>query len=238
MSPELGLAVFLTLLCGPTVLWLGYRAVRGRPGRFSSSFNTVSEPIGSSQPAPDESEGLVGRAGFWVCRTCHSLNRREANRCYGCHAAMGSAAQPPPGEQPVSRGVPVMAEGIARSFGAAAGTTVPSATARTALLEPEVLAPDPEPQPAAAPSQATAAAPVCRYLGFRDDPSTRCDFPDPRNLCHATPGPGTRSFASPLRFVTGKAGTRRPQPIGAEHQRSSCLSATHERCSRYPTVQV
>ena len=113
-----------------------------------------------------------------------------------------------------------------------------SATARTALLEPEVVAPDPEPQPVAGPSQAAAGAPVCPYLGFRDDPSTRCDFPDPRNLCHAASGRGAPSFRSPLRFVTGKAGTRRPQPIGAEHQRSSCLSATHEQCSRYATVQV
>ena len=129
MSPELGLAVFLTLLCGPTALWLGYRALRERPGRFSSSFNAVSESISSSQPAPGESEGLVDGDGFWVCWACHSLNRREANRCYGCLAAIGVAAQPPASEQPVSRGVPVMAQGIARSFGAASGTTVASATA-------------------------------------------------------------------------------------------------------------
>jgi hypothetical protein len=240
MSPEQGLAVILTLLCGPTAIWLGYRALRGRPGRFSTSFNAVSEPTRSSQPAPDALtlEGLVDRGGFWVCWTCHSLNRPEANRCYGCHTAMGSAGQPPPGDLPVRRRVPVMAGVIARSAGAAARAPVASATTRTAVMASVVLAADPEPQPAAGASHATAAAPVCPYLGFRDDPSTRCDFPDPRNLCHATPGPGGGSFAPPRWSVTGKADTRRPQPIGAEHQRSSCLSATHEQCSRYATIQV
>jgi hypothetical protein len=238
MSPELGLAVFVTLLVGSTALWLSYRTLRAHRVPSAGSSHAASEPVRSSRPSPQEIAALVGRDGFWVCWTCRSLNRPKAKRCYACRAAMGSVGQPVPGPLPVSRRVPVMAKPTARTFRETAGATVASATTPTAVMASVVLARDPEPRPGAGASQATAAAPVCPYLGFRDDPSTRCDFPDSRNLCHATPGPGAGSFAPPRRFVTGKASTRRPQPVDAGHQRSSCLSATHERCSRYAAVLV
>jgi hypothetical protein len=216
MSPELGIALFVTLIWGPTLLWVGYRTLRGHRG-------------------PN---------GFWVCGTCRSLNRREANRCYGCRTAMSSAVRQAPGELQdpgellVSRGVPVMADGIARSSGEAAGTTVTLATPRNASPAPEILVRDPERVLSAAPREAPVGVPVCPFLGFKSDPSTRCDFPDPRNLCHATSERGAMSLAPTRRFVTGIAGARRPQPIGAEHQKSRCLTATHGQCARYPAVEL
>ena len=107
MSPELGI-LFAALLWGPTALWLVYRTLRGRQGRLSGPFSRA-------QLAPDELEALVGSDGFWACGTCRSLNRGEANRCYSCRTAKGSAGRPAPRELPDSPGVPVMAAGIARS---------------------------------------------------------------------------------------------------------------------------
>ena len=238
MSPELGFALFVTLLYGPTALWLGYRALRQYRGRLPEPFNAESKPMRRSQLAPDEVEALVGSDEFWVCGTCRSLNRREANRCYGCRTAKGSAGRQAPGELPVSRGVPVMADGIARSSGEAAGTTVALATPRDAPPAPEIRVRAPEHVLSAAPPEALAGVPVCPFLGFRDDPSTRYDFPDPGNLCHATSERGATSVASPRRFGTRMAGTRRSQPIDAEHQKSRCLTAAHEQCARYPAVEV
>jgi hypothetical protein len=237
MSPELGVILLVTLLCGPTSLWLVYRA-------------------------------LSGSDGFWVCDTCHSLNRSEANRCYGCRTAKDSPGRQAPdelpvgpgvpvmlpvsrgfpvmaegiarssGQLPVSRGFPVMAEGIARSSGAATGTTVAIATPRNAPPAPETVVPAPGHLLSAALLEAPAGVPVCPFLGWRDDPSTRYDYPDPANLCHATSERGATSVASPRRILTGVAGTRRSSPIGLGHQESHCLTAAHEQCARYPAVEV
>ena len=109
MSPELGFALFLTLLWGPTALWLAYHAVRGRRSRRSESFRVASETVPNSLVAPGRPEVLVAQ-GFWVCGACHSLNRREAGRCYSCKAMMGSTGQPAPAQQPARGMVAVMAE--------------------------------------------------------------------------------------------------------------------------------
>jgi hypothetical protein len=131
-----------------------------------------------------------------------------------------------------------MADGIARPSGEAAGTTVAPATPRNAPPAPEIAVRAPEHVLSAAPPEAPAGVPVCPFLGFRNDPSTRYDFPDPANLCHATSERGATSVASPRRFVTSMAGTRRSQPIGVEHQKSRCLTAAHKQCARYPAVEV
>ena len=213
MSPEQGVILLVTLLCGPTALWLVYRA-------------------------------LSGSDGFWVCDTCHSLNRSEANRCYGCRTAKDSPGRQAPDELPVgpgvpvmlpvSRGFPVMAEGIARSSGAATGTTVAIATPRNAPPALEIVAGAPELAVSAARPEAGAGARVCPFLGLKDDPSTRYDFPDPANRCHATSERGGTSVAPLRRFAIGTAGTTRSQPIGVIHQESLCLTAAHVQCARYP----
>jgi hypothetical protein len=241
MSPE-GIALVVTLFWGLTALWLAYRTPRGRRGRH-----------------PPESFA-EGSNRLWLCGTCHSLNRRDVQLCFNCRTAKVSAGRRAPGEQPVNRGVPVMAEGIAGrrapgeqpvnrgvpvmaeglavSSGEAAGTTVAPATPRNAFPAPEILVRAPEHRLSAAVLGAPTSVPVCPFLGFRDDPSTRYDFPDPANLCHATSGRGTTSLASPRRFVTGVAGTRRPQPIAAQYQKSHCLTGAHEQCARYLAVEV
>jgi hypothetical protein len=219
MSPE-GIALVVTLFWGLTALWLAYRTARGHRGRH-----------------PPESFA-EGSNRLWLCGTCHSLNRRDVQLCFNCRKGKGFAGGQTPGELPVSRGVPVMAEGSAGSSVEDAGTTVAPATPRNAPPAPEILVRAPEHLLSAAVVGAPPSVPVCPFLGFRDDPSTRYDFPDPANLCHATSGRGTTSLASPRRFVTGVAGTRRPQPIAAQHQKSRCLTAAHEQCAQYLAVEV
>jgi hypothetical protein len=241
MSPE-GIALVVTLFWGLTALWLAYRTPRGHRGRH---------PLESFTESSD---------GLWLCGTCLSLNRRDVNLCYNCRTAEVSAGRQTPGELSVSRGVPVMAEGIAGrqapgelsvsrgvpvmaegsavSSGEAAGTTVAPATPRNAFPAPEILVRAPEHRLSAAVLGAPTSVPVCPFLGFRDDPSTRYDFPDPANLCHAPSGRASTSLASPRQFVTGSAGHRRPQPIAAQYQKSRCLTAAHEQCARYLAVEV
>ena len=211
MSPEMGV-LFVALLWGPTALWLVYRTLRGHRGRLSGPFSR-------SQLAPDELEASVDSDGFWACGTCSSLNRGEANRCYSCRTAKGSAGRQAPSELPVSPGVPVMAASAARSSGEVAGTTLALATPRNAPPVSEVHVRAPEKVLSAAPSEAPGGVPVCPFLGLRKDPSTRYDFPDPGNSCRA-------------------AGARRPQPISVEHQKSRCLTAAHEPCARYVAVEM
>ena len=226
MSPELGFALFLTLLWGPTALWLAYHAVRGRRSRRSKSFRVASETVPNSLVAPGRPEVLVAQ-GFWVCGACHSLNRREAGRCYSCKAMMGSTGQPAPAQQP-ARGmvavmaepepakaemVPVMAQAvpvIAASYAQPRGSAAPTIPAPAALRSDApvmaaladaptpvmaALADDPAPVLTAAPRATPVRPPVCPFLGFRDDPSTRCDYPDPRNRCHATSSASRRRFS-------------------------------------------
>jgi hypothetical protein len=238
VSTELGLVLLVTLLWGPTALWLAYRAVLGHRGRLSGSSDIAYEPMRSSQPSTDEIEALVARDGFWVCWTCRSLNRREAKVCYGCKTAMDSAGRQAPAEPAVTRMVPVMADGIARSAGEVAGATVSRVASGDALPAPGVLVRDPVPVFLAAPRESPRGAPACPYLGFRDDPTTRCDFPDPRNLCHAAPDRGETPFAFPRGLITRKGSTTRSSPIGPEHQGSTCLAATYEQCARYPAAEA
>ena len=80
------------------------------------------------------------------------------------------------------------------------------------------LADDPAPVLTAAQRATPLSPPVCPFLGFRDDPSTRCDYPDPRNQCHAT------SSASRRQFLPGQAGAKRSREIDASHQQSRCLT--------------
>jgi hypothetical protein len=185
-----------------------------------------SETVGSPLPAPVQPDVLVAQ-GFWVCGACRSVNRREAKRCYGCKTAVEPTDQPLPVAQPVRELVPVMAEGAAVSSDGAAMTTALLAAPWTNAPTPNAVVGDPEPVLTAAQHEVPAGVAVCPVLGFRNDPSTRCDFPDPRNLCHAAPERGATSFASPRRFIPGRAGSMRSEEIGASHQKSVCLTTAH-----------
>jgi hypothetical protein len=233
MGPEI-LVLFVALLWGPTALWLVYRTVRGHRGRVPESVKAASERW---KLAPGGPESLVVPDEFWSCGRCRSLNRREANRCYRCETARDSVGGREPSELPVSPGVPVMAEGIARSSAElpvspgvpvmaegiarssdqVAGTAV--AAARNATPAPEILVRAAEPMLPAAPPEAPVGVPVCPFLGLKDDPSTHYDFPHPANLCRA-------------------ASNRRAQPIEPGHQGSHCLTAAHNLCARYPAIEV
>ncbi len=142
------------------------------------------------------------------------------------------------GDLPVGPGIPVMAAGVARSSGEVLETAVVPATPGGAPLASETPDPTTESVVSAASPSALAGAAICPFLGFRDDSSTRFDFPDTRNLCHATAGRGTSSVSSRRPSVIGLPGTRKPQPIGVEHQESHCLTAEHEQCARYPAREA
>jgi len=118
--------------------------------------------------------------------------------------------------------------------GEVAGTTAALVNLGSDPRPPEILVGSPEHASTASPPEAPAGMPVCPFLGFRDDPSTRCDFPDPANHCHATSKRAAISAASARRFFASITGTGRPQPIAAEHQESCCLTAAHQLCARYP----
>jgi hypothetical protein len=74
---------------------------------------------------------------------------------------------------------------------------------------------------------------VCPFLGLRDDPSTRYDFPESTNRCYAASRRSAGSVAFVTRIVAAFSGTKRPQPIGAKHQATCCLTTAHETCARY-----
>ncbi len=217
MNVELVLVLFVALLYGPTVLWLVLRTLRGHRRRLPESF--ASEHTSGSQLASRDGEALDDPDAFWACAGCRSLNRRESSRCYSCRMAKDSASRPAPGQQTVSGWVPVMADDIARSTGVAVGTAGIPPAPSNAPTTPEVPGGAPEQLTAAARPEASASAPVCPFLGLRNDPSTRFDFPDPGNSCRPT-------------------GTTRSQPIDLGHQQSRCLTAAHVQCARYRAVEV
>lgn len=75
---------------------------------------------------------------------------------------------------------------------------------------------------------------VCPFLGLRDDPSTRLDFPDSRNACHAASG--LRSGGEHRRPGTARLRSGKARAIEPDHQATHCLAATHLVCPRYPAV--
>jgi hypothetical protein len=216
MNVELVLVLFLALLYGPTVLWLVFRVLRGHHGRQPA--NAASQSMRSSPLAADEVASLDDPDAFWACGACRSLNRRESNRCYSCRMAKDSASRQAPGRRSADGWVPVMADGIARPSGEAPGPPATPVAPWNTPSVPTIVVPAPE-QPAAATAAALAGATACPFLGLQSDPSTRYDFPDPRNSC-------------------GAPGTKRSQPIGAEHQESHCLTPAHAQCARYRAVEV
>jgi len=149
------------------------------------------------------------------------------------------ASPVPVAATPVASPVPVAATPVASP---APVTPAAPAVAPVSVAPPVPMAAAPvaSPVPVAspAPRQAVESVSVCSFLGFRDDPSTRYEFPDAANLCHAASERGSAPPASSRRFGIGKASTVRSQPIDLEHQKTRCLSAMHEQCSRYPAVKA
>jgi hypothetical protein len=238
MSPELGGVLLIAILYGPIAVWLVFRAFRGPRVRFHQPFNALSEPIGSSELARDEPVSPVASDGFWVCGTCSSLNRREANRCYACRTGKGFAGERAPGQLPVSLEVSGMADGTARSSGATAGASVALAPPRVSLPAPERLVRAGLHARSATPPEVLGGVPMCPLLGVRDDPATRYDFPDPRNCCHAVSRRNGTPVPFARRFINGVTGAGRSQPISVEDQEVRCLTPAHEQCARYLAVEI
>lgn len=236
MSPELGFTLLLTLLWGPTGVWLVYRVVRGNRGRLAATFKTspsLQEGATFAPPQPD----VLASLEFWACSACRSMNRRESTRCYGCGTPWRAETQPhaSPDTRPL---VPVMAAPPSASTSQAAAG---AATSAAPLLA------DSAPGPGVRARATRVAVPVievlppasvCPFLGFDDDPTSRCLYADPRNRCHARSGQGFRPLAIPLRLITGRDGAGLSQEIEPERQDTLCLTSEHEQCSRFPVVRV
>lgn len=232
LTPEqLVLVVLVGLLYGPTAIWLAYRALRGLPSRSSRVQATPPEPEDVSRRAPDHVEALVQDGAYWVCETCRSVVRREAGHCYRCRAARPRESGPAIEQPAATDWVPVMSSDLAGSGGAVAATQAPGVV--SGLPAPATLAGPLDPAEPVGPGAASGNPAVCPYLGFKDDPSSRCDYPDPRNVCHAASrGTGEASRRRP------GATAKRSRPVAIEHQESHCLTAAHPHCALYPAVEV
>lgn len=92
MNSEIALVVIVVLLWGPTAAWLIYRSTRSQPE--SPSFKAADmdrQPAGLNVIASTLLEG-----GYWVCRSCRSVNRPDTVRCYNCRAESGATPIPQP----------------------------------------------------------------------------------------------------------------------------------------------
>lgn len=238
MTPELAVVLFFALLWGPTVLWLLYRALRGPDGRVPESFTRAAETRQGTLVEP----GAPAPLDYWVCEACRSMNLRGAKRCYSCKAAK-VVEQPPapaalPDTQPGGLGwIPVMDADLGRSSGTAAAATLTAAITVAGDPAPDAAVPVPE-LAAGAATSTPSAAPVCPFLGFKEDPATRCSYPDPRNVCHARSERGGVPFPLPRRLISGTGGGTRSQVISPEDQATLCLTSEHEQCARYPALHV
>jgi hypothetical protein len=298
MTPELGFALLVALLYGPTLAWLVYRAIRGPARRSTNGDGTGPGAALEAQAAQLDREVSVHPDGCWVCDSCRSLNRPRTTTCYRCRTKRGPSRSGTPVEAPPRDLVPVVAGELARAgeasptpmvavaahvgstaaagtrsasedtsappgqtgaapeadrLGSAGATSLPRAENVEATVRPRrrprlaTAFADPAPESGGPPpvtsgtagildaAPATASgppreSPVCPYIGFEADPSTRYDFPDASNRCHAVSLPATPT-ARWLRV--GHRGGRRSRPVDPAFQSSHCLSATHEQCDLY-----
>ena len=129
---------------------------------------------------------------------------------------------------------PASAAVVARTSSGPATPVTPLPPMPAAVLPAAVLpaaAPDPVRTARAVPVIAPQA---CPFLGFKDDPSTRCDFPDARNVCHAPAPAGATWEARVRRLGSGMPSGGRSRVVDAAHQASHCLTPGHDRCPRFP----
>jgi hypothetical protein len=214
MSPVIGLIIVVTLLLGPTVLWLIYLGTRSTPERPTfAGFDDAGQSSGH-----DEVAALTDEEGFWVCHSCRSINRRDASRCYNCRAPITGPGPGQPGRQAgaptIWSGDPgatgsafVQAPGVA--VGAAQGGAAQGAAARSrADMErrPDGFA---HPTAGAGGSQTPAGTPAATRK--REQPSSALWAPSPPPPARSTPRsaagvvgasdrprPGVRAQASPM----------------------------------------
>jgi len=112
-----------------------------------------------------------------------------------------------------------------------------SVAAHTATAAPVIIGPADgapvRPTRRRARSTEPAVPRACPFLGFKDDPTTRCDYADARNVCHAAAAAAASSGTVAGRLRRGGRGGRSAS-ISPAHQASLCLTANHQQCERYP----
>ncbi len=182
MGPELGLVLLVTLLWGPTAVWLVYRAVRGHEGRYQGLTTHAPDETLAPPIDPRGTDPLV-ELGFWICAACKSLNREGAMRCYACRARADVA-------------------------GPAIATTAPGTSQRAPHADPmgDPGAPASNPAPARAPEFGAPAAPPTPWLQppvatpapLRGAPVARATPPMDRPVAPAVPSVTATDRATPL----------------------------------------
>ncbi len=251
MSPGVALIIVVLLLWGPTALWLVYRSTRSE--REAPLFQGVEAERESTGAGAVNT--LVIEGGYWVCRSCRSVNRPDSSRCYNCRADRDAGPAMQTAEQVRTRPGPMMAAGAQPTDPERTAAVAPkqSGPGRGALWGP-LLAPSPAAsstpvaRPSAPPTETrtslsgppelevpVAGTPiVCAYLGTRDDPATRFDFPYAGNRCHAgVPRDAGPAVGARLRQVVSRFSGQGPLAIAVEQQASLCLTTAHVRCPRY-----
>ena len=112
-----------------------------------------------------------------------------------------------------------------------------SVAAHAAAAAPVIIVPaEVETEPRTRRQAPVSAPPVCPYLGFKDDPATRLDYPDDRNVCHAAAASAGAARPSPRRLGRGGGSGNRSVAISPDYQVSMCLTAMHQQCERYPNA--
>jgi hypothetical protein len=261
MDPIVGFALLLALLWGPTAIWLGYRTIRGRRGPAFVSADDTLEPIEAGFWVCGQCHSM-NRHEATLCYACHAAVGSAVDQPVPAPSLPAQAPVPvmaAPAELPAS--VPVMVAAAERPapvavMAAAAKRTAPDPVmAAPAKRRGSAQGPGAAPPKRSGPAAATVsseraarlkerreapvdAASACPFLGFMHDASTRCDFPDPRNVCHAASGRGASSSTSRPRLGFGVVGTRRTHRVDVADQESRCLSATHTRCARYAAAEA
>lgn len=93
--------------------------------------------------------------------------------------------------------------------------------------------------PAELAGSAAAIPTVCAYLGTKDDPATRFDFPYAGNECHAgLRAGGGAALGDRLRQMVLRGKGQGSEAIGLDQQATLCLTAAHVRCPRYLQVMT
>ncbi|MBP1704380.1 MAG: hypothetical protein H6Q36_119 [Chloroflexi bacterium] len=193
---------------------------------------------GTRTTAPEQQESIVPPPGNLVPVMAEDARQPQAALVAAAVAVtvnQGAAPVPEPraaapGSPAAAPGSPAAAPGSPAAAPAAivGRSEAPAPAPRIDMAPPGSLgAPDPVPA-------IVVDVPVCPYLGFRDDPWTRCDFADPLNHCHASAQAHTEAKGR----YAGVGRSRRSRPIGAEHQQAWCLTPAHGRCVHYPTASA
>ncbi len=206
MNTEIALVVIVVLLWGPTALWLIFRSTRSQPEKPTFKATEMHrQPAGSSAVVTTLLEG-----GYWVCRTCRSINRPDMTRCYTCRTEAG--ATPAPRTTDAGRPmVAVMALGLQAppADPAQDGAALVDITAASASTEATAVGA----VPGGPPSRPARSAPAAlQRSSVEAAPIEPVQSAAPSGVESAGAGPDRDAAARPDSPLTASSGERGPDP--------------------------